>query len=519
MNRRSFIKGTTAAAAAPVILSGLPVSSMASSPLLQLLAQSQDCDGHVLVMIQLNGGNDGLNTVIPLDQYSKLTTARANILIQENKVLALAGNAAVGFHPAMDKMHEMYAEGQLTVVQSVGYPNQDYSHFRSTDIWLSGSAADVTLPTGWLGRYLMHEHPDFPTGYPNQTTPDPLAIQIGYVVSPAFMGNAGTMGMAITDPDNFYQLITDTDDTNTDTPRGHELAFLRTTARQTNAYADRIKAAAAAANNLSTKYPAGNQLADQLKIVAQLIAGGLQTKMYMVSITGFDTHSAQTDVSDTTIGAHAALLKTVSDAVYAFQDDLKLLQVDDRVMGMTFSEFGRRIMSNGSQGTDHGAAAPLFLFGKSFPGKVIGANPNLPTTPTVNDNLAMQTDYRSVYASILKDWFCVDDQVIDGLLGGDFTYLPFTTGINEETLNRHIDIFPNPFTNSTRVNFKSIGEEIRVEVYNPLGMRLKMIDKRYYPAGENFVEIDGRDLRNGSYFIRISSKSFSVTQPVVKVGG
>lgn len=518
MKRRHFLKGASAAVAVPVMLSGFPVASMAESPLLKLLAQAQgDCAGRVLVLIQLNGGNDGLNTIVPIDQYSKLAVARQNILIPENKLLPLQNNNSLGFHPSMTGIHQMYGEGMVTVIQNVGYPQQDFSHFRSTDIWLSGSAADVTVPTGWLGRYLQTDYPDFPTGYPNTTTPDPLALQVGYVVSPAFMGTNGTMGMAITDPDDFYQLITDTESTPTDTPRGHELAFLRQTARQTNAYADRIKTAAGLATNLSTLYPTGNKLADQLKIVAQLIAGGLETKLYMVSLTGFDTHSEQTDANDTTIGTHAKLLKDVSDAVFAFQDDLKLLQVDDRVLGMTFSEFGRRIVSNGSAGTDHGAAAPLFLFGKAFPGKVLGSNPNLPTNPTSNDNLPLEIDYRSVYASILKDWFCVDDTIVDGVLGGDFEYLPLTTGIGELAEQPELNIYPNPFTQFTRVHFSSIGEDVGVEVYSNIGKRVKFQEKKYFSAGPAYIDLDGRDLSSGNYFVRLTSKRYSITKPIIKV--
>ncbi|MES2629510.1 MAG: DUF1501 domain-containing protein [Bacteroidota bacterium] len=517
MNRRHFIKGASTAVAVPAILNGLPVSAMANSSLIQLLSQSGDCDDHVLVMIQLNGGNDGLNTVIPIDQYGKLAAARSNIIIPENKLLKLQNDQSVGLHPAMKRIHEMNGDGLVTLIQSVGYPNQDFSHFRSTDIWLSASDANVVEPTGWLGRYLQTEHPDFPAGYPNTDTPDPMAIQIGYVVSPAFMGTNGTMGMAITDADYFYQLLTDTENTSVDTPRGHELAFLRQTARQTNAYADRIKAAAANATNLSSLYPVGNPLADQLKIVSRMIAGGLKTKLYMVGISGFDTHSAQIQNGDTTQGAHAELLKGVSEAIYAFQDDLKLHHVDDRVLGMTFSEFGRRITSNGSLGTDHGAAAPMFLFGKSFPGKVIGANPTIPNAPTVNDNLPMETDFRSVYSSILKDWFCVEDHVVDGILGGDFEHLPLTTGINDIAGRRQLNIYPNPLVQSTRIHFESYGEDVKVELINTLGMRVKFIERQYFPAGQAFVDIDGRDLPSGNYFVRLSSKKMSVTQPIIKV--
>jgi uncharacterized protein (DUF1501 family) len=517
MNRRKFLSGFAAAAATPIFINGLPLTSMADSPLLSMLARSGNCDGRVLVLIQLNGGNDGLNTVIPLDQYDKLFSARQSVVIPEDKVLPVTGNSTLGLHPSMTGLRDMYNNGLVTMVQNVGYPNQDFSHFRSTDIWLTGSASNTTLNTGWLGRYLDTDYPDFPTGYPNAITPDPLAIQVGYVVSPAFQGPNGTFGMAITDPENFYQLITDTESTPTDTPRGHELAFLRQTARQTNAYADRVKGAAGMATNLSTLYPAGNKLADQLKIVARLIAGGLQSKMYMVNLGGFDTHAQQTE-TDTTTGAHADLLKTLSDAIFAFQDDLKLLQVDDKVLGMTFSEFGRRIRPNGSQGTDHGAAAPLFIFGKTFSGKVIGTNPLIPTNPTTNDNVPMQYDFRSVYATIMRDWFCVPDDVVDGVFGGDFEYLPLATGIDEVTPERSISAYPNPCENGTHLHFISSGEEVKLEIYNTIGQKVGQQDRKYYPAGEQTINVDLGSLRSGNYIIRLSSRSFASTVPVTKVG-
>jgi uncharacterized protein (DUF1501 family) len=171
--------------------------------------------------------------------------------------------------------------------------------------------------------------------------------------------------MAVTNPSSFYDLLDNAAGTVPATPAGDELAYIRLLAQQTNEYADVIKDAASKGTNKSTKYPTGvrgNNLAEQLKIVARLVHGGLQTPVYMVSIGGFDTHSAQVDASDTKEGAHAELLSQLSVAIEAFQDDLELLGISDRVVGMTFSEFGRRDQSNGSTGTDHGAAAPLLVF-------------------------------------------------------------------------------------------------------------------------------------------------------------
>jgi uncharacterized protein (DUF1501 family) len=165
-------------------------------------------------------------------------------------------------------------------------------------------------------------------------------------------------------------------------------------------------------------------LADQLKIVARLVAGGLKTRFYLVSMGGFDTHARQVETADTTTGAHARLLARLSEAIDAFQDDLQFLKVDNKVVGMTFSEFGRRIQSNASGGTDHGTAAPVFVFGSNVQGGIVGSNPVLPDKPTVNDNITMQQDFRTVYNSLLEKWFLAGSSEAGTVLLKDYPVLP-----------------------------------------------------------------------------------------------
>jgi uncharacterized protein (DUF1501 family) len=189
MKRRDFLKmAPVAAASTAMMINGLPIQSFAEHPLLHLLAKQTQANGRVMVFVQLNGGNDGLNTLIPLDQYSALSTARGNILIPQNQVLPLAGFPNTGLHPAMNKVRDMYVNGMVNMVQSVSYPTPNFSHFRATDIWLTASDSNQYLDTGWLGRYLDNEYPGFPMGYPNASMPDPLAIQIGSSVSSVFSG-------------------------------------------------------------------------------------------------------------------------------------------------------------------------------------------------------------------------------------------------------------------------------------------------------------------------------------------
>ena len=312
MKRRKFFEKVTPLVVLPGLINGFSFKAYGALPLLDALANAGNTD-HVLVLIQLNGGNDGLNTAIPLDQYSAYTNARSNIAIAEKSVLKLNGFDKTGLHPAMTGIQQKFNDGKIKIVQSVGYP----------------------------------------TGYPNSQMPDPLAIQIGSILSLGLQGPDVNMGMSITDPTNFYNLINGIQDPAPNTAAGKELTYIRTVAKQTNAYGTAITTAANKITSQSPAYPAAgtNSLADQLKIVARLIAGGLKTKVYMVNLGGFDNHDNQVDTADTSIGIHATLLGKVSQAVTAFMEDLKFLSISDRVLGLTFSEFGRRIKSNASVGS------------------------------------------------------------------------------------------------------------------------------------------------------------------------
>jgi len=426
MKRRDFIrKAAIGSVVLPQFINGYSLKATAHTSLVPAIGHDLSND-RVLVLIQLNGGNDGLNTVVPVDQYSAYLAARSTIALPQNKLLKLAGYDATALHPALSEFQQLFNEGKVGVVQSVSYPKPNFSHFRATDIWMTASDSDKVLNTGWAGRYLNDLFPGFPDKYPNETMPDPLAIQIGSVVASAFQGPSFTMGLAISNPSNFYNLIEDKVEVASNTRWGEQLAYLEKVSQKTDQYAGVIKNAAMKITKQSDKYPAPgkNPLADQLKIVARLVAGGLRTKVYLVSIGSFDTHSKQAEADDTTMGTHAQLLRKVSEAVGAFMDDLTKFQVADRVVGMTFSEFGRRIKSNASGGTDHGTAAPVLYFGNSVKAGIIGANPQLPTSASVNDNIAMQYDFRSLYATVLQQWLNFPADQIQQILFGSFPLLP-----------------------------------------------------------------------------------------------
>ncbi|MBR9861036.1 DUF1501 domain-containing protein [bacterium] len=525
MKRRDFIKGLAPMSLLPFAINGQPIRAYGNI----LGAASEDFvdTDRVLVLIQMNGGNDGLNTVIPLDQYSQLSAARSNVLIPENKVLGLDGYSETGLHPAMSGMRNMFNDGKVNIVQNVGYPNQNYSHFRSTDIWLTGADWNETLESGWIGRYLSEEWPNYPNGFPNDKMPDPLAIQIGSIVSPVCQGMAVNMGFAISNPNYYYQLLTGDFGDPGNTWAAKELDYVRRIAHQANEYTEAVGAAADKADNISTLYPE-TSLARQLKIVAQLIAGGLKTRVYVCTIGGFDTHANQVDMTGgNETGAHASLLQNLSDSVNAFQDDITKLGVADRVLGMTFSEFGRRIVSNGSTGTDHGAAAPLFLFGNKVKSGIIGDNPQLPNVPTVNDNLEMETDFRSIYSTILQNWFCLDPQTTNSVILDNFDRLDILNSecqtssiakdLNKRAGDTYLINYPNPFSSYTTIRYYSEGGHVQMEIINTEGKRVALLVNDVMPVGEHQINFDAFDLAPGTYYCRYQNQSIHHTRSMIKI--
>ncbi len=521
MKRRDFLRNTLPAGVMlPSLVSGFSFRAFsADSNIMRSLLMPVTETDHVFVIIQLNGGNDGLNMVVPIESFSNYVNARENIYIPEEKVLPLNGKA--GLHPSMTGLHAMYNKGLLKVVQSVGYPQPSYSHFRATDIWMSASDSNAEVNTGWAGRYLNYEYPNFPNGYPNATMKDPLAIQIGSSTSLTLQGPAVNMGMSISNTSNFYNLINGIQDPAPNTPAGKELTYIRTIAQQTQQYASVIKDAALQTVQ-QVSYPTNNSLGDQLKIVARLIKGGLTTRIYMVNYGGFDTHSNQVNSTDSTTGTHAKLLGNVSDAIRAFQDDLKFLGVDDRVVGMTFSEFGRRIKSNGSTGTDHGSAAPLFVFGKHVMGGVLGDTPVLPANATVSDNLPFQYDFRSIYSTILSNWLCVKESDLQQIMLKNFQLLPLVNaGGCQKPINLSgeslVSNYPNPFNSSTVITFKTDGGHTMVQIMDTSGKVITTLTDREYTAGTYSVVFDSGLLPSGVYYARLQNMATQQVRTMLKV--
>ncbi len=525
MNRKEFLQAAGQLSLIPVVIGGQPIRAFGKT--LTHAANNYTETDHVLVLIELNGGNDGLNTVIPVDQYSNLFKARENVLINENKLLKLEGTEATTLHPSMTKLQEMYKDGELQILQGVGYPDQNRSHFRSKDIWVTGSDSSENLNSGWIGRYLANEWPNYPAGFPNSDMTDPLAIQIGSVVSPVCQGVSVNMGLAVSNPDYFYELLTEDESTPT-TRSGKELKFIRTVAHQSNEYAKVVNEASEKGSNKSELYDETESLAKQLKIVARLISGGLKTRVYTVTIGGFDTHANQIDTTaGNEVGAHANLLNRVSEAIYAFQDDLKQLGLEDRVLGMTYSEFGRRIKSNASSGTDHGSAAPLFMFGKNVKGGILGNNPSIADEVKTGDGVEMEIDFRNIYATVLKNWFCLPNDEVDTVMLQNFETLDILdttcqTGTMARSLQKKagdawVYNYPNPFVDSTTVKYASNGRHVRIAILDAHGKEIHVLVDEEKTMGEHTIPLNTSNMAPGIYHLQYQSEDVLQSRSIVKV--
>ncbi len=449
MKRRNFLRNAGAFGLSALV----PLHGIRASSFTRLSSLINPDSDKVLILVQLFGGNDGLNTVIPLDQYENLAGVRGNRLtISPNRLLSITDKLAL--HTRMTGMQQMFQEGSLGIIQNVGYPDQNRSHFRSTDIWTSGSPAEEIRTTGWFGRYLDGILPGFPANYPNAQFPDPPAISMGSVAHPTCEGTNINYSQTVEDPTNVTVLAPTGDSTLPNDRYGEELEFLRTITEQTNAYGSLIQNAYTLGNldsNAPDFYPPGNQLGDQLEKVARLIGGGLQTKVYTVYLGGFDTHANQANV-------HADLLRQVSDAIAAFQKDISYRGLSERVMGLTFSEFGRRIRPNGSDGTDHGTAGPMFLFGSCISNSVVGDNPLINPDVGQSDGVEMKIDFRDVYGSILKDWFNVSESRIRSTLYPSFTYMPIVNACNQALPVDLFDFIVTSLGKSAKLSWRTAEE-------------------------------------------------------------
>jgi uncharacterized protein (DUF1501 family) len=357
-----------------------------------------------VVIIQLNGGNDGLNTVVPFnnDIYYQ---QRNNIAIKQSDLFKITDE--VGLHKSLQPLQKLYDEGFVSIINNVGYPNPNLSHFRSTDIWQTASDSNEYLQNGWVGRYL-----DYTKGNPYN------AIEVDESLSLMMKGKTQN-GLAITDPKLFYNsmrapffnnVVSNYKDAHLSE---HNLGYLYNTMIDAKSSAKHIYEKSST-KSTSAEYPK-NIFGKQLKTISQFINSGLETQVYYAGLSGFDTHANQTNTQ-------AKLLKTYAESIDVFVDDLQKNNTFDDVLILTFSEFGRRVKQNESKGTDHGTANNIFVMGKNL--KEQGLYNDLPNLGDLdkNGNLKYEIDFREIYATILDKWLEVDDVAI---LNKSFSKLGF----------------------------------------------------------------------------------------------
>ena len=500
------------------MLSGIPAYAIKSS-----WSRSIGLTDKVLVLLQLNGGNDGLNTLIPLDQYANLFKHREDIILSENEALSLETN--IGLHPVMQGVKNLYDAGKVSIIQGVGYPDQNRSHFRSKDIWMTASPSDTVYSTGWLGRAFQNNFPDYPEAYPNASHPDPFAIKIGNESSKTCQGSGTNYSVAVDSPENSSAIPEGYQNNNLQGVYGDRINYLQNIFRQTNAYGGNITDAYGRASDHSGLYPdiAENSLAQQLNIVGNLIEGGLQTTVYIVSIGSFDTHGDQAEAGDSTSGRHPILLNYLSNAIASFQNHVEAIGKEKKVLGMTFSEFGRRIKANGSYGTDHGSAAPMFLFGDCVQGGIIGDNPEIADEVGNKEGVAMQHDFRSVYATVLRDWFDIEESTVRELFDMDAPLLPILNdcdpilNTDDPLLSEGIRLSPSPARNYIDVQFNAIEPLTHIQVFDTLGHAMIKFDGMRYPIGNHNKTINVSSLKPGGYIVRVQSGALIQTKRFVKL--
>lgn len=536
MKRRNFLKMMPVAGVTPFALNGFSMRPFANRRMAGVLASCDAVQDRVLILIQLKGGNDGLNTIIPLSAHDRYMSLRPGIGIAEDRCIlldsTLPDNAQIGLHPALSGIKELYDKGWASVVQGVGYDNMNQSHFKGTDLWLTGGGGAPALneiPSGWMGRALQALFPDV-EGMPTSDMPDPLGIQVGDPnTSPGFHTEAqhlNAINLSGQDVSGFYSLIqtiggapiTDVPDTE----QGDELNYIMSVESSINKYAQRITQVFNAGSNAVSSYPSTG-FAYQLKTVARMIRGGCKTKIYLCHLGGFDTHSAQVDSGDTCLGNHANILQTLSDALKVFFDDIESMGLADRVMACTFSEFGRCARENGSFGTDHGTLAPMLLLGKGIRPRVHGVNVNLDDLTADNQLKTKQFDYRQVFSTLLQDWLGANPWVMEQTLFTDYAklfmvrkeysvdptcYIGGSPTIFDPFPGRApLAISPNPARFRAEITYQSAETFSAILSLHSLGGRVLVAHDQAIAEGFNLFYFDVSALPAGVYIIRLQNKA------------
>lgn len=540
MKRRNFLKIFPAAGLSPFVVNGFPMRPFSNSKMAKILQDCEDVEDRVLVLIQLKGGNDGINTIIPIAQYDRYAELRPVIKVPETgpeKFIKLDNTLPaayqVGLHPVMSSMKELYDKGWAAVVQGVGYEGLNGSHFKGTDLWMSGGDGtpdNFNIRSGWMARALQAMYPDI-QGAP--IPPDqvyPLGIQVGDP-NPSLGFHAETEHQNVInlygqDPAGFYSLVQTIGGAPIpqvpDSEYGDELRYIMGVEKAVDEYSVYITQAFDAGSNAISNYPQ-TTLGYQLKTIARLIKGGCKTKIYLCNMGGFDTHGDQLAPEGiVTLGGHADLLRNLADSVKFFLNDLDAMGLGEQVAACTFSEFGRCAKENGSAGTDHGTLAPMMIFGKAIQAGVKGTNPDLDNLTNDNQLQGIQFDYRQVFTTLLQDWLGASNEVLTTTLFDSYTKIPLvdsafvvspdcyigtTVGTWDKTTTKQtLSASPNPATSRAEIAFRTERTFDAVLSVHSMGGSLISSQPMRIQPGVNRAYLELRNWAPGTYFVRLQDK-------------
>lgn len=515
MQRRKLLQ--YAGLAAGFTLGKIPVWASAKN---QFSALAEEND-NILVIVQLIGGNDGLNTIIPADDDRYYSKYRPKLSIPKKTLLKLKDSTYM--NPALkmgvnDGLYGLFNEGKLAVIQGIGYPNNSLSHFRSTDIWLSATMPvndTQRLDTGWLGRFTEKINGDVLPEHPT-------CMNIGNSSSLLFQGLKGDLSIAVENPNDFYErgkdILSGDAVMINNSNFASERNYLLDVSIQSNKYSTVVKKAFDAGKNVVTFET--DKLSKELQLVSRLVSGGLKTKVYLVSIDGFDTHANQGSDG----GKHADLLKKISTATASFMADLKAQKISDKVVGMTVSEFGRRPEENASLGSDHGAASVMFMFGDAVNGRIYGDNLNFDKVDK-NKDFIYQFDYRRVYDELMTKWFKTESNVTKEILSGRFDVIEQGIFSTKQVLSSQAEpsitstiAYPNPTINGL-INLEIATKkpsEISIQVTDVQGVSIQQNYPSRLPAGVHTLPLRVGN-SSGIYFIHVINDELNEVLKVMRL--
>jgi len=542
MKRRNFLKLSATAS----VIGLTPFEIQATLKPLMSLIDCPDISNRKLILINLSGGNDGLNSIIPLNQYDLYKKLRPTIGVSNtgnNPYIkldtSLPDNQQIGLNPALSSFKSMYDNGTLRIIQSVGYPSQNKSHFKSGDLYQTGNdgkSLNNGKDSGWTGRFMEQFYADkIEESYP-------LAVELGsFQTSLGFHGHIEhNLSLNITgqDPAGYYSILNGLGGAPPqnipDSDFGKELDFIIKTDALSNKYAASISDAFNKGQN-AISYP-DTDISNQLKTIAKLISGDLKSKVYMVRIGGFDTHNTQTQDAGSPIGKHFNLLTQLSEGIDAFTNDLNQQNLAEDIVGLTFSEFGRKAAENGNLGTDHGEIAPMFVFGKPIEGGVSGTNPNL-NEATDDNNYQLKTvqyDYRETFGTLLKDYLGAPEMIIDATFFNHTSNESFYNntisnlikdqyniskscikdiipGLND---NQKWQVYPNPFNDLVKLNSINQEEYVQFELFTATGA-LIMSQREKTSFGKYAIYL--AHLSSGPYLLKIISNEETEVHKIIKI--